>query len=593
MIRGRVADRAGVGQPGFVVRAINNLEATVATVETDIEGRFELEVGAAAADGAALPPAYVVRFEIARPGPVVYRSNDALEADGALPREFVVRDDGEIDEAIPFIQARHYKVATRQTIDLVVLHTMEAWEKPAMAEAVARWFAGAQAPQASAHYCVDRSATVQCVQEKDIAWHAAGANHNGIGIEHAGYAQQTPADWCDDYSERMLARSARLVADICARYSIPVEPVDDAGLLNGKRGITTHAAVSRAFKKSTHTDPGPSFPMTHYLDLVRKAGAGPAEDPPAPRDWEDYAPGSGKPEAGQVVPPEVIASIQNARATIPREPGLVSTTGGHFYMGTSDSSHLAYLVQLLDGKAAAAARLDQLKLRSFKALLRREGTTAAINTYDNQIVTWGTGWGGKGQLASVMNKATAHAPLKKIFRDCGLSYVNSTTYHVMDVASARVVSGRDPALQVVRGSMDLLYLLIHAARAPGTRDAVTGAQLDTFLNSSANIDGAGAIHTQALFNFVVHLKHWAPAYVSGVMAWALPQVAGESSDERDRGLAPLFGRFFYGRANKMKWKPSWQQFKLFWAHMKIDGLDCSGDPFIQRPEPPTDVPAGV
>jgi hypothetical protein len=36
----------------------------------------------------------------------------------------------------------------------------------------------------------------------------------------------------------------------------------------GKRGITTHLEVSRAYKRSTHTDPGPGWPMAEMLKMV-------------------------------------------------------------------------------------------------------------------------------------------------------------------------------------------------------------------------------------------------------------------------------------------------------------------------------------
>ena len=35
--------------------------------------------------------------------------------------------------------------------------------------------------------------------------------------------------------------ASALVADVCGRWSIPLEFVDSAGILAGKRGVTTHA----------------------------------------------------------------------------------------------------------------------------------------------------------------------------------------------------------------------------------------------------------------------------------------------------------------------------------------------------------------
>lgn len=171
---------------------------------------------------------------------------------------------------IPTVLAANYTRANRKTVKWVVFHSMEAAEKPSTAEAVANWFAGKSgpAPRASAHYNIDCDSIVRSVPEVDVAWHAPGANSEGIGLEHAGYARQTEAEWLDDYSSRMLWLSARLCADICKRWSIPVEYVDADGLKSGRRGITTHADVSAAFKKSNHYDPGKDFPMDQYLKMV-------------------------------------------------------------------------------------------------------------------------------------------------------------------------------------------------------------------------------------------------------------------------------------------------------------------------------------
>jgi hypothetical protein len=171
-------------------------------------------------------------------------------------------------DPIPFRQARNFRRGRVGRVDLLVIHSMEAAEKPGTAEAVAAWFAGPSAPMASAHYCIDQDSIVQCVRDEDTAWHAPGANHNGIGLEHAGYAKQTPAEWADAASSAMLDRSVALAAELCRRHDIPAEFVDAAGLRQGRRGITTHAEVSKAFRRSTHYDPGPGFPLEEYVARV-------------------------------------------------------------------------------------------------------------------------------------------------------------------------------------------------------------------------------------------------------------------------------------------------------------------------------------
>lgn len=174
------------------------------------------------------------------------------------------------------IQARNYTVANRTLADLVVLHSTENPIRRGVARSVAQWFAGPSAPQASAHYVVGADAIFRCVEEKHVAWAAPGANRQGIQIEQVGQAFKTQWDREGEGPEDglgVMRRSAELVRGICQRWNIPVEHVDAAGLLAGKRGITTHAAVSEAWKKSTHVDPGCGndvrWPWELYLSLVK------------------------------------------------------------------------------------------------------------------------------------------------------------------------------------------------------------------------------------------------------------------------------------------------------------------------------------
>jgi hypothetical protein len=171
----------------------------------------------------------------------------------------------------------------------LVLHSMEWAEKPSTAEACANMFAGrwADAPRASAHWCIDNDSAVLCVPEQHVAWHAKRANRFGVGYEHGGYARQSRAEWLDDYSESMLWLSARLAArKTVPRWGLPIHFVDRDGLRSAYadyierglpvpdelRGFTTHVEVTHGLGGS-HVDPGKHFPLATYLDMVREAGA--------------------------------------------------------------------------------------------------------------------------------------------------------------------------------------------------------------------------------------------------------------------------------------------------------------------------------
>lgn len=177
----------------------------------------------------------------------------------------------------PFIQAASFTPVAAgepRTVSLIVIHTMESAETDGTARSVAKWFAGqlGPAPRTSAHYCVDGLEVVQSVLERDVAWGASGANSRGIHIELAGRANQTAGQWVDEASWETLKRAARLAKDICRRHGIPIRRARAADIVAGRSGICGHVDVTKAYpEKGTHTDPGPHFPWSTFLDLVATA----------------------------------------------------------------------------------------------------------------------------------------------------------------------------------------------------------------------------------------------------------------------------------------------------------------------------------
>ena len=149
-------------------------------------------------------------------------------------------------------------------IRLVVMHDTEGGS----ARSVAAYFASPGA-RASTHWVVDQERAVRCLPDDVVPWGAPGANYDGIHIEQCGYAKWTRATWFKN--QDTLKRSAWVAAKTCFKYGIPVRWLTDRELADRvSEGITTHAQVSRVFRGSDHTDPGPNFPRGYFLWLVKR-----------------------------------------------------------------------------------------------------------------------------------------------------------------------------------------------------------------------------------------------------------------------------------------------------------------------------------
>jgi len=175
------------------------------------------------------------------------------------------------DLPITFVQAKEWRWADRKTVDWIVIHSAEVWEKPSSAEAVAAYFRNPH-PPASAHFTVDCDSIVQSVKTEHMAAHAGPANRRSIGIEQAGYAKQTREEWLDDYGQRMLRLVARLVAREAKTWSIPLVKLTPTEMIAGARGLCGHVDVNAAFPGSSkHYDPGPHYPWDVLLQWAKEA----------------------------------------------------------------------------------------------------------------------------------------------------------------------------------------------------------------------------------------------------------------------------------------------------------------------------------
>ncbi|WP_336207385.1 golvesin C-terminal-like domain-containing protein [Nonomuraea sp. LPB2021202275-12-8] len=152
----------------------------------------------------------------------------------------------------------NYRVSNRETsynIDRVVIHVTQGSYAGTIS-----WFQNPSA-NVSAHYVVKSSngAITQMVRDKDVAWHAGNSSYNNrsIGIEHEGFVND--ASW---FTDAMYRSSAALTRYLCDKYGIP----------KTRTGIIGHNQVPGA----THTDPGPNWNWTTYMNYVTGGGGTPS-----------------------------------------------------------------------------------------------------------------------------------------------------------------------------------------------------------------------------------------------------------------------------------------------------------------------------
>ncbi|MGN5631300.1 peptidoglycan-binding protein [Streptomyces sp. AC154] len=130
-------------------------------------------------------------------------------------------------------------------IDKVIIHVTQGSYAGSIS-----WFQN-PASQVSSHYVVRSSdgQITQMVRDSDTAYHARSANSSALGIEHEGFIDDP--SW---FTDSMYRSSAALTAYLCDRYGIPKD----------RAHIIGHSEAPG----NDHTDPGPNWDWTRYMQLV-------------------------------------------------------------------------------------------------------------------------------------------------------------------------------------------------------------------------------------------------------------------------------------------------------------------------------------
>lgn len=135
----------------------------------------------------------------------------------------------------------------------------------------------------SSHYYVDNNSIRQSLDTDWRAWHVGSeeGNSTGISYEITGSNGKSRSWWIGNVYWRGLAAQIRADMDV---HGIAARTLSIAEMRTGKSGIVTHDQCRRAWGDTTHTDPGPNFPMDYLLQQIGGSAAPKPDNPPASGD---------------------------------------------------------------------------------------------------------------------------------------------------------------------------------------------------------------------------------------------------------------------------------------------------------------------
>ncbi len=249
------------------------------------------------------------------------------------------------------------------------------------------------------------------------------------------------------------------------------------------------------------------------------------------RNWTTLLPPKAKPPIPQEQQQIIIDSIRRERTLVKENSGLFKHGSGYEYDGTPGSDPAP---TNLSNSNARHAEINGLVWRE----LAGEGSSASINTYDSQLLTWGRGFGGSsGQLKKKMEILFAgDADLRNQLMDAGFTYEGGQ-WLAVNTNTQQIEEG-DKALKLIRTDKKVLSLLIQLGEAPEHRQNVVNAEVGTVLQNAGAVPSWAYSWSNAAIRFTAHCVHWGSAWssysstggdIKSITQAMAPRVAKEAS----------------------------------------------------------------
>jgi hypothetical protein len=227
------------------------------------------------------------------------------------------------------------------------------------------------------------------------------------------------------------------------------------------------------------------------------------------RSWDDPVAGlarKGAPGAGTLTDRQrdLVEYIRRRRAVATAMAGTVASGPGLQYVGRPAADPTP--------TGAAAGSLDAEIWRELDA----EGSASSINTYDDQVLTWGKGWSALSTLPGIVDAFFAADPgARDELMEAGFTHrAAEGKWLFVDVGHGWVLEGNE-ALQAFRADRRFVGLLAHVAEDPAHQQGMVDAQAQALRTGGragdvpADIRAAWpATWSTNAVRFGAHCVHW-------------------------------------------------------------------------------------
>ena len=224
----------------------------------------------------------------------------------------------------------------------------------------------------------------------------------------------------------------------------------------------------------------------------------------------------------------IVKAIKDFRSALPDRMGSIKqlSSGGYMYLGAT---------KVFPESFNPKERLHSIV---WKELLK-EGGASSINTYDNQILTWGFGFGAAfGGLPAVMEELFALCPeARDLLLDAGIAMVREkgqAVWMVVNTETGAIELGKN-ALEMMKIDRKLLSVLITLGEDKPYAESSVEAQWRQIRKTSGKVPKYAESWSDEAIALGCHLTHWLPGY-----AWGMNNYSNTGGDVLQ--IVSLFGR---------------------------------------------------